>query len=131
MQLEKRLLNRLSVIYMSKTMEIVMKFIKPNRLHESNIQAEAYRQLRNNNVKCCLEYSIHCPEFNSNIRADIILIKDNKITAIIECKSRKRNKEPNYKGRQYKKYQSLGLPIIYCMDFSDAINIMSKIKDYI
>jgi len=131
MQLEKRLLNRLSVYIMSKTMEIVMKFIKPNRLHESNIQAEAYRQLRNNNIKCCLEYRIYCPEFNCNIQADIVIIKDSLILAIIECKSRKRNKTPNTKGRQYLKYQSLNIPVVYCMDFNEAVNIMDIIKDYI
>ena len=108
-----------------------VKFIRPNRLHEANVQAEVYRQLRNNDIKCCLEYRIHCPKYNCIVRADIVIIRDGLITAIIECKSRKSDKKPNYSGRQYKKYKSIGIPVIYCMDFKQAINILDEIQDFI
>ena len=108
-----------------------MKFIPPRRLPEANIQAEAYRQLRNNNIKCCLEYRIYIPDFNSYIRADIAIIKDDEVILLIECKSRKRNKSPNKDGRQYKKYKSLGIPILYCMDFKEAQNILDDISPFL
>lgn len=108
-----------------------MQFIPPKRLHESNIQAEAYRQLRNNNIKCCLEYTIHCKEFNSKVRSDIVIIEDGQIILIIECKSRVKKLEPNFKGRQYQKYQSLSIPVIYCMNFTQAKNIADKVMPYL
>jgi hypothetical protein len=108
-----------------------MKFIPPKRIHESNIQAEVYRRLRNAGIKCFLEYPVYCPKFNSSIRVDVIIIKDNEIKLFIECKSRKRNKEPYKKGQQYLKYKSLNMPLIYCMDFNQAVNILDAIKPYL
>lgn len=104
-----------------------MKFIKPRRLPEANIQAEVYRQLRNQGIKCCLEYRIYIESMNCHIRADVVIIQDGDIIAIIECKSRKEDGEPNKSGRQYKKYKELGIPFIYCMTFKQVPKIINKI----
>ena len=107
-------------------MEIVLKFIKPKRLPEANIQAEVYRQLRNKGIKCCLEYRFYIESMNSYIRADVIIIQNDNIVAIIECKSRKKEGNPNKDGRQYQKYRALGIPFIYCMTFKEVPKIVNE-----
>ena len=106
-----------------------MKFIKPKKLPEANIQAELYRQLRNNNIKCCLEYRIRIPEFKRNIRADIVVIKDSRIIVIIEVKSRYGDDEINKDSRQWKCYETLNVPIIYCMNFRQVPITINKVLE--
>ena len=104
-----------------------MKFIRPRRLPEANIQAELYRQLRNRDIKCCLEYRIYVKSMDSFIRADVIIIKDSIIICIIECKSRREGSKPNKNGRQYRSYASLGVPFMYCMTFKQVPKMVDEV----
>ena len=76
-----------------------MKFVKPKKIPEANIQAEIYHFCRNNNIRVCLEYSYkHC-------RFDIVIINDNDdIVLYIETKS---HKKPNIKNKSYNTKQIL------------------------
>lgn len=105
-----------------------MDFIKPKHLPEANIQAELYRHLRNDGIKCCLEYRMYVEEFNTFCRADLIIIKGKKIIAIIECKSRDNNFEVNKGGKQFRQYKTFGIPIFYCMNFKHVERTLNLIK---
>ncbi len=67
---------------------------------------------------------------NCYIRADIVIIQNDEIILIIECKSRKSESEPNKKGRQYKKYKALGVPFLYCMTFKQVPYIINNIIEF-
>ena len=103
-----------------------MKFIRPRRMPEANIQAEIYRGLRNRGVKCCLEYK-HRLNNNKFIRADIAVIKDDQIILFIECKSRKEGAEPFKEGRQYNNYSNSGVDFIYCMNWLEIQNTIKEV----
>ncbi len=95
-----------------------MKFVRPKRLPEANIQAELYHELRKANIRCCLEYSMYCEETRSNLRADIITIIGDDIGCIIECKSRGGNFAIDKEGKQYRQYRTFNIPLFYCMKFT-------------
>jgi len=67
-----------------------MKFYKPKKLREANIQAELYRQLTNIGIKCYLEYPIY-KEGCGKLRIDCVVLdnKENEILAAIEVRSYK------------------------------------------
>ena len=105
-----------------------MKFIKPKRMPEANIQAELYRRLRSYNIPCCLEYRIKLPNGTGYCRADIVVIDgDSNIACIIEVKSRIKKKKPYEAGRQYQNYESLGIPFMYCMGWWEIEQTMKSV----
>ena len=107
-----------------------MRFIRPKRIPEANVQAEIYRLLRNKGIKCCLEYRVEVPEYNNHLRADIAIINGDDIACLVEVKSRK-NGKINKEGRQYKKYISLGVPVIYCLSFKEVGHCVDEISKLI
>jgi len=104
-----------------------MKFIRPKRLPEANIQAELYHELRKANIRCCLEYSMHCKETQSNLRADIITIIGDDIGCIIECKSRGLIFKIDKEGKQYRQYRTFNIPLFYCMKFTHVKKTLESI----
>ena len=110
----------------------MMRFKKPNKIPEANVQAEIYRLLRNKNIKVCLEYRMECESQGRHIRADIAVIHEGNIICLIECKSRKGSKGVNKQTRQYKAYKSIGVDFIYCLNWheiKDAVNyVVDKIS---
>ncbi len=102
-----------------------MKYIKPKKLAEANVQAELYRQLKNNDIDCVLEYAVHVPLLNCGMRIDVIIISKGEIIAAIECKSRGADRTINRRGRQYRKYQTLGVPFFYCMNIDEIPKIVN------
>lgn len=94
-----------------------IKFNPPRVLPEANTQAEIYRQLRNLDIKCCLEFSMKCEQQGRTIRADMAVIKDGYILCLIECKSK--GDAPNEEGQQYDAYDSLGIEFAYCMGWKE------------
>jgi len=103
-----------------------IKFIAPKRIPEANVQAEIYRKLINRGIYCVLEYRMKVPEYGNHLRADVAVIVDGYVSCLVECKSRV-NGKVNVNGRQYKKYESVGLPTIYCMCFDDVDECLSEI----
>lgn len=98
-----------------------MKFIRPKRLPEANIQAEFYHRCRLLGLRLCLEYKYeHC-------RFDAVMLdnKDN-IYAIIEFKSRIKPIIGDYNTKQIKKYQQYGIPIIVCLDYFSIDKAIGK-----
>ena len=101
-------------------------FVRPKRLPEANIQAELYNVLKFNKIESILGYRFK--EFR--LRADLIVIKNNKIICACEIKSnRDFNKEPNLDTRQFRKYQALGIPIFYCNHMDKIEKVVNLIKD--
>ena len=95
-----------------------MKFIRPKKIPEANIQAEIYKRLRDRDVQCCLEYKHRISE-SSFIRVDVAVIYKDELLLFIECKSRKEGSKPYREGRQYINYLSSGVEFIYCMGWWD------------
>ena len=112
-----------------------MKFNPPNRIHESNIQAEIYRLLGNLGIDCYLEYKIYIPELNCSCFADVAIIVNGYVVLLIEVKSRKKCGLPNSNGKQYKKYEAIrdtmGVPFMYCMNSADIALLMHKVSAFV
>ena len=106
-----------------------MRFIKPRRVPEATIQAVVYNLLCYSGVEAHMEYRIHIPEENRFIRADIVVVKEASIVAIIEVKSKKRKSNPHTRGKQYQRYMSLDVPIFYCCHMDDANGVVRSIVE--
>ena len=100
---------------------------------EANIEAECYHQLRLLGIKSYLQYRTYTKEGETCI-FDMIILKetDNKayeIIAIVEFKNH--SKHYDYKNtsatRQYKKYSSFNLPLIYCHRREEIQETVDKI----
>ena len=104
-----------------------MKFTKPKKLPEANIQAELYHYLRNEGIRCCLEYHMHCESTGNNLRADIVTVIDDEIGCIVECKSRTFNFGIETTGKQYQQYKSFDIPLFYCMKFTHVKKTLESI----
>lgn len=99
-----------------------MDFVMPRRIPEANIQAEIYRRLKELGVQSILEY-----RFKSlHLRADLIIIKENKIICACEVKSRV-SKRPMTYGKQFQKYLKLGVPIFYCLNLNEIDKTIQRI----
>ncbi len=107
---------------------MLLKYEFKKRLPEANIQAEIYSRLRAIDIQCCLEYKIWINSLQASSRADIVIIRDGYIIAIIEVKSRKVGSKPNKNGRQYQKYEAIGIPFIYCMCSEDIDSVISWVR---
>ena len=111
-----------------------MRYNNNIRKSEANIQAEIYHRLKLLNIESCLEYQFKLVYNNKEISvyADIVVIKNNNIICICEVKNY--NKDiPNTNGRQYKKYEMLNIPFVYCMNethIDNVISIISKIHTF-
>jgi len=104
-----------------------MKFIKPKKLPEANIQAELFHLLRNEGIRCCLEYSMHCEQTGNNLRADMVTVIGDDIGCIVECKSRTGNFTIDTEGRQFIQYKSFNVPLFYCMNFAHVKKTLESI----
>ena len=106
-----------------------MKYNRPNRIHEANIQAELYCQFKRLNIKCVLEHKIYCAPMNCNIIPDIVIVEDGEIVCIVEVKSKLSKFEPNKSGKQYKKYEAIGIPFFYCMHMRQVMETVKKVLE--
>ena len=98
-----------------------MKFIRPKRLPEANIQAEFYHRCRLLGLRLCLEYKYEHSRFDA-----VMLDSDDNIYAIIEFKSRIKPIIGDYNTKQIKKYQQYGIPIIVCLDYFSIDKAIGK-----
>ena len=104
----------------------LIKIGKTGRISEANIQAEFYMACKENNINCYLEYHI---KFLKS-RFDAVIYDDNdNIYAIIEIKSYKYNRLPNFDTKQLKRYRSFGIPVFVVGRLEQIDNIISKIKE--
>lgn len=60
-------------------------------------------------------------------RADIVIVKDNMVKCCIEVKKTKRTELT--KARQYKKYNKLPIPTIYCLSKENIENTVNTVKE--
>ena len=110
-----------------------IEYIKPDKKHSANIQAELYHQLKINKIRCCLEYRTKYGVF------DLIVIYKHQIIAIVEIKnytSKKRYKNTKFSNlyeewnnsEQKKRYKKFGVPVFLCYRKHYIDNIILKIK---
>lgn len=98
-----------------------MKFIKPKRIPEANIQAEFYHRCRGLGLRLCLEYKYEHCRFDA-----VMLDNEDNIYAIVEFKSRIKPIIGDYNTKQIKKYQQYGIPIIVCLDYFSIDKAIGK-----
>jgi hypothetical protein len=94
-----------------------MLFIS-KKMTEANIQAECYHQLRLLGIKSCLEYKTHTKD-GKECRFDMVVLKEINdqyhIIAIVEFKNNRKEYDYIISGhKQYAKYSSFDIPLIYC-----------------
>ena len=82
-----------------------MKFTKPNRIAEANIQAEFYHQCQLNGIECYLEYK------HEHSRFDAVIIMNEEIRFIVEFKSYKTDKKGKTNTKQLDKYRQYEIPL--------------------
>jgi len=96
--------------------------LKRYRISEANIQAECYHKLKLLGIRTYLEYGCE------NCRFDMVVLNGSKIIAIVEFKNGRAGKPINQNTRQYKKYHSFGLPVIYCKSVTEIEETIKKIQ---
>lgn len=97
-----------------------------NKISEATIQGELYHKLRKEGITCYLEYKYE------DCRFDCVIIVGSKVYMIIECKSYKRDsKKPITNTKQYKKYSKYGIPVLYCVRWTDISKTVLSVKTYL
>ena len=89
--------------------------------NEANVVKDLVLALDKENIDMLLEYKV------SSSRADIVIVKDNMVKCCIEVKKAKRTELT--KARQYKKYNKLPIPTIYCLGKENIENTVNTIKE--
>jgi len=88
--------------------------------NEATIQAEIYRQLKNNNIDCYLEIKIKNPKRKLNSIVDIVVCDDNgNIVYFIEVKPKPKTIKPKkdktiQEDRYVELFEHYKIPYIYC-----------------
>lgn len=104
-----------------------MKFIKPRKLAEANIQAELYHRCREMGISCYLEYRVKMGM--RTCRFDVVIMdKFGEIKMIIEVKSYVRDREPNRETKQIKRYSLFGVPVVLITKIEDIENLVGYLK---
>jgi len=95
------------------------------RISEGTIQAECYHRLR------LLDIESHMEHRHENCRFDLVIVKDGNILAIIEFKNYARDYSHRKRlrnSKQFQKYSSYGVPVIYCRKMEEVDQTIEKIK---
>jgi len=107
------------------------------KLAEVNIQAECYHQLRLLGIKTCLEYKTRTAD-GQGCQFDMVVLKEleynqYEIIAIVEFKNHKKEYDfiEAMKTKQYYKYSSFGIPLIYCRRREELQSTVDKIVQLI
>lgn len=106
-----------------------MKFVPNRKLNEANPKFELCHQLRLLKMDFALEYKVSKRELfgERGCVFDIVIIKDNNIVGIVECKSgwKKRKTDIN----QIRRYEQFGIPVCLMVgeeDIPQAIQFAQK-----
>lgn len=103
---------------------------------EAEIQFELAYKLKRIGFDIRLERSVVLEETfrttrtgrNSQIRIDILVLKNDKLICAIEVKDFKGEiRSINKDGRQFKKYLSLGIPFLYCYSENHINSSVKKV----
>lgn len=103
---------------------------------EDWIKCEIYRRLVNDGYEVYPEVSFKTRLKSTrkgrenkfqNVRVDLVVYKDNAFKCLIEIKKGNCT-EPNKSGRQYKKYESLGMRFIYCINEGEIDKTIEAVK---
>lgn len=105
-----------------------MKFIRPKKYAEANVQGEFYHQCKMLGLRFCLEYRYE------NCIFDAVMINDNDdIYAIVEFKREKNYAYTGrYKGKltkQLTKYSRYGIPVLVCVGYAGLSATLDKILE--
>lgn len=99
-----------------------MRFVKPRFPSATTVQCEVYRQLTNLGIRVEAEYKCNGSRF------DLIVIRDGKIVAIIETKKRYVKPGPPREGRQFKKYSTYGVPLLYTIGLEQVADTIKEVE---
>jgi type I site-specific restriction-modification system R (restriction) subunit len=89
------------------------------------IKCELYRILVSNGFEVYPE--VKYKEFK--LRADLTVYYKGKFICLVETKNyRNQNKQPNFKGKQYKKYENSKLRFFYCVGLFNIMTTFNQIK---
>lgn len=106
-----------------------MKYTRPKRLPEANIQAQLYMRLYQEKIPCTLEYKVPGSRF------DVVVHDHERIKCIIEIKSMTlKSREKRLRGeriyRQIVRYESHGVPVVQCLGEIDIENSIQAAKEH-
>ncbi len=99
-----------------------IKVSKKQKRNEANVHALLYTELHNEKIEVYSEYRIN------NSRCDLVIVKDDLVKCAIEVKRRNR-KDFNTGTRQFKKYEELNIPVIYCMGKNNINSTVELVKE--
>lgn len=95
---------------------------RETRLAEASIQAILYGELQKLEIPCLLEVSFE------DCRFDCVILRGDRVIAIIETKSYSNNREPNLKTKQYAKYSRYNVPVIYLTRQENVHDVICEIQ---
>ncbi len=87
-----------------------MKVNHYNLLNEANVKFEIAHHIKLAGIELSLEYRISKPNNGSDI-FDIVIIRNDLVVGIIECKKRPRKRQG--KSGQIKRYERYGVPVFF------------------
>lgn len=101
----------------------ILPFVRKRKVSTATIQAEFYHQCRLKGIYCVLEYT------HKNMRFDAVIIKNSYITHIVEVKNyRRANNETFKRTKQFKKYATVGVPILLVDHWNSVKNIIERVQ---
>jgi len=104
-----------------------LRYEKPDRLPEANIQAELWQALGDRGIHCLLEYTLRGVG-----RFDIALLDlaEEYIVGVVEVKSYKMDRPAKRNTKQIAKYSRLGVEVFMCGHRNQIPAVADKIANY-
>jgi hypothetical protein len=109
-----------------------MRYQKPSIPKEALVVFELCYALRSNNIQFDLEYSDRVVDWNvgnHKVRFDVVIIKNDTIVCIIECKRIKQL--TSGRNNQIVKYSTFGVPVLLCRGMNDVPATVAKVQSYL
>lgn len=108
-----------------------MKYVKPNRKKEAMVVFELCFALKQKNIQFDLEYTDQVVDWDmpaKKVRFDVVIVKDQSIVAIVECKRTPEAGSKRLKrNAQINRYSTFGVPVLLCQGVQDIEPTIMKI----
>jgi hypothetical protein len=106
----------------------------PDRHSEFEVQAKIYSELLSRGITVRGEVVAACLDNGKEVgaRMDLVVYVNRKAAAVVECKNYDESSECRWIGdRQHRKYNSFGVPVLFCDKMSKVSSTIQAVVDYL